>query len=566
MTESYTPPVTSPQLGQGENNAGYRDWCQHQSETAPEKYTIRRSTELLFSVIVPVHQPEDQWLQECIDSVRGQFFADWELILATDCSLASSIKILQDNQKREPRIKLKLETGQPGISATSNRAANLAEGQYLLFLDHDDLLHPYAMSAFAETLQNHPETDLLYSDEDRFDNNKQRLHPGFKPKFSKQKLLSTNYIHHALLIRRSLFEQLRGFRSQYDGSQDYDLLLRAIEKTQYIQHVPDVLYHMRIHPGSLSSGAEAKPLAHQSGRECLNDYFQRQNIAATIEESPIPGLNHIIYPPVTDKSKALLLLLSDQTEQTQKLNNWQTQQIDEIVVCARTDLSIAERCNHFAKQSQADILFFADADLIPETDCIRHLSSFVMLPETGLVTGKLIYADNKLHSCGLIRGIKASAGRWHYSCLSQDAGYGGWMAISHEVSAVPWQLMAVKKDIFIAAGLFDEQYQHHGFEIDLALKLEQQHQNHLYCAKALARYNSPCPMQSETWSQQDFVRLWEQWQHLMQQTDPCFHPEFSHYDESIQLSQHTERTLKGFGVFNGYDTLSYKLLWQCFQN
>ncbi len=566
MTESYVPPITAPKLGEGELSGGYNTWCKEQEQRAPSQYTLQRHSGLLFSIIVPVHNPANHWLQDCIDSVRSQFFADWELVLADDASSSETLELLNKNKDLDSRIKISLQSQQSGISATSNRAVDLAKGEYLVFLDHDDLLNAYALSAIAQQLKHKPDTDIFYTDEDRFDEHYQRLHPGFKPQFSLEKLLCTNYIHHAMIIKRSLFLSLGGLNSQYDGSQDYDLLLRAIEKTAKIEHIPDVLYHMRLHSGSLSSGAEAKPEAHNKGRVAVKAYLQRQKLSAVITETEFSGFHNLTYPLKKRTKTSILVLGNKHPLPENNLKQWQQHSDDEILICHNTHLSIPIRLNTLAQKSKGDILIFVDGQLQLEADCIEQLLAHCLRKDVGLVTGKLSYSDGKLHSCGLILGIKGSAGRWHYACNANDLGYGGWMAINHEVSAVPWQLMAVKKQLFMQAGLFDNNYIDHGFDIQLALQLTEQYSaNHLSIALAKATYPFPCPLQNDCWQEQDFMRLWSHWKAMLNQDDPFYSPQFSIYDESISFLNGIERYFKRLGVFNAYDQLSIKLVWECFR-
>ncbi|MEE9337669.1 MAG: glycosyltransferase [Methylococcaceae bacterium] len=565
MTEQYTPPVLAPKLGEGEESGGYREWCELREQQAPEKYLLRNHSSLLFSIIVPVHNPLDHWLQECIDSVRGQFFADWELILADDASGQNTLDILKKNQELDSRIKISLQSKASGISATTNRAADLAKGNFLVFLDHDDLLDAYALSAFAQDLQKEPKTELLYSDEDRFDDDYQRLQPGFKPQFSLEKLLCTNYIHHPVVICRTLFAKIRGLNSQYDGSQDYDLLLRAIEETTKIRHIPDILYHMRIHSGSLSSGAEAKPEAHKKGIDAVKAYFKRQQLDVVIKPTVFAGYHNITYLFKKRPKTSILILVNPQSsiETTQLI--WQQHIDDEILICNNISKTIPERLNDLAKKAQGDILVFADGQLRPKSNCIDELIAQCNHGDTGLVTGNISYSDGKLFSCGVILGIKGCAGQWHFSCDADDIGYGAWMLINHDVSAVPWQLMAVKKELFNQAGLFDCNYKKQGFDINLALKLSANiNIKHKFSALSKATYPYPCPHQAESWQLQDFILLRNNWKRELAQTDPFFNPNLSILNNSITFMSVAEQWYKKFGTFTSYDYLTTKLLWKCF--
>ncbi|PKM11033.1 MAG: hypothetical protein CVV13_10725 [Gammaproteobacteria bacterium HGW-Gammaproteobacteria-3] len=544
----YQPPVAALQFQGYEASGGYRDWCLKRAKQAPRDYTLRRHSGLLFSIVVPVHKPPARWLQECIDSVRSQFFVDWELILADDASTSATHTVMQHNQTLDSRIKLSLQSLQSGISATTNRAASLAQGDYLVFLDHDDILNAYALSAFAQNLQQ-TDADILYADEDRFDVDYQRLHPAFKPQFSANKLLCTNYIHHPVVMRRALFETLGGFDSHYDGSQDYELLLRALEHKPVISHIPDVLYHMRLHSGSLASGAAAKPEAHDKGRAAVRAYFQRRQSGALIKPSEFEGCHNISYPLDLRPEISILLLVNDRESVASVEASWRQYPLDEILVCTDSRRHTAARFNNLAYKAIGEVLIFADGALQPEPGCIAELAEQSLRKDIGLVTGKLAYADGKLHSCGLTLGIRGCAGRWHYACNSGDLGFGGWMGIGHEVSAVPWQLMAVKKELFMQAGLFDSQYIKHGFDVHLALQLANDKTlQHLFTPLARANFAVPCPQQAEIWPLEDFKRLWRHWQKTLNRCDPFYSPNLSLCDESITFTSPAELPSRLFGL------------------
>lgn len=567
MTKDYVPPVNTPELGAGELSGGYREWCLERMRQAPLKYSLHSDTQRLFSILVPVHNPADHWLQECIDSVRAQTYPHWELILVDDASQASTIQILQKNAALDARIKISLQKQQSGISTSTNCASEMASGEFLVFLDHDDLLDAYALTAFAQRLLKKSDVDILYADEDRFDKHYQRLQPGFKPQFSKEKLLCTNYIHHPVVIRGSLFKHLGGLDRNYDGSQDYDLLLRAIERTDKIEHIADVLYHMRIHSGSLASGAEAKPEAHDKGLAALKSYLQRQKITANIYTTPFAGYHNLSYPLQYQPKISILLLAGSEEDVTILSESWQQHPDDEILVCHNIKKTIVKRLNALADQALGDVLIFADGRLRPEPGCINELVSHCLHKSIGLVTGKLIYSDDSLHSCGLVLGTKGSAGRWHYACGANDLGYGGWMGVNHEVSAVSWQLMAVKKEYFFQVGQFNEDYIEHGFDVHFALQLTHRMQlRHLAIVRAKAYFSDVCPQTPEYWSQQDFLLLWSYWQKQLNKTDPFYHPSLSIYDEGIHFIGKAEIYLKDYGVFMGYDKLTYQLIWQCFNS
>src|ERR1043166_5881408 len=228
------------------------------------------------SIITPVFNTPVRWLRECVESVLAQTYEKWQLILIDDHSTESvTLRSLAELAASDPRIILAKDEKRRGISAASNRGLALAQGDWVAFLDHDDLIEPDALFQNVKWLQDHPNTDLIYSDEDKlteqgFDS------PIFKPDWSPDYFLSCNYVCHLTLIRRELIKQVGGFRSDFDGAQDYDLFLRVTEQTDRIAHIPRVLYHWRRSLNSTADSIRGKPKMLEAGRLALEAHLERQ--------------------------------------------------------------------------------------------------------------------------------------------------------------------------------------------------------------------------------------------------------------------------------------------------
>ena len=232
----------------------------------------------VFSIVMPVYNVEPMWLLAAIASVRNQIYPHWELCIADDRSTLPGLIRALDRLPPDPRIKLTRRDTNGHICAASNSAAHSATGDFIALLDHDDLLAPHALYTVARRLQDEPESDLIYSDEDKIDADDDRYDPQYKPDWSPELLLSYNYINHFTVIRRSLFERAGGFRLGYEGSQDHDLLLRVTEMTDRVSHVPEILYHWRSLPESTASAAGVKGYVHTSGKRAVIDALARRKI------------------------------------------------------------------------------------------------------------------------------------------------------------------------------------------------------------------------------------------------------------------------------------------------
>lgn len=419
--------------------------------------------------------------------------------------------MLESAGRCDHRIRVRFHDSRTGISDCTNRGAQWASGEYLLFLDHDDVLDPYALSAFAqEILKGTQIPDILYADEDRFDEEGDRIQPGFKPAYSPEKLLSTNYIHHPVVIRRTLFQELGGLRSIHDGSQDHDLLLRAEEVTQRIVHVPDVLYHMRIHPGSLAAGPQAKPEAHRRDRVLIEETLKRRGIDGEVRPTldGFPG-HHTVWRRLGLKTISVLRVADSQSSSGDAVSDWEGCQCLRIGRSANwiTDINAA------AREAKGEWLIIASAAMAPDSTWKRGILPHLERSEIGLVSGKIVYYDNRLHHCGLVLGTAGTAGRWHHGCNAADPGYGGWMSVPHEVSAVSWRFMGVQRARFLDMGGFDATFASQGFDIDLSLRLtHEKGLRHLVIPDVSARLPEGfIEVDLEGWSLPDLEYLWRRW-------------------------------------------------------
>ena len=250
--------------------------------------TPRANNGPLFSILMPVYNVEPRWLTQAIESVLAQTYPHFELCIVDDASPRPELApLLRSYASREPRIKLHIHTRNGHISQTSNSALAMATGDFVALLDHDDLLPPYALELLARELARFPDADLLYSDEDKIDAQGRRSAPYFKPDFNYDLLLTQNMISHLGVYRTALVRSAGGFREGLEGSQDYDLALRVCEQTSpsRIRHLPYVLYHWRVIPGSTAMGGDQKPYALLAAGRAITDHLQRQGVQA----EPLPG-------------------------------------------------------------------------------------------------------------------------------------------------------------------------------------------------------------------------------------------------------------------------------------
>jgi glycosyltransferase involved in cell wall biosynthesis len=248
----------------------------------------------LLSVVVPVYRPSLWYFRECVRSVTAQSYQDWQLCLCDDSSQDPQLtQAMAEFAESDPRIIVVALEENGGISRATNRALDEARGEFVVLLDHDDVLDPSALAELAAAFTANDDVDLVYSDEDKLDELGKRYQPHFKPDWDPDLLLAYPYLGHVVAIRRDVLEHIGRFRSEFDGSQDYDVMLRATEMARRVVHIPKVLYHWRVVAGSAAGDTDAKPWAHWASRRVLEDAVGRRGLDAVVESGPFQGAYHL---------------------------------------------------------------------------------------------------------------------------------------------------------------------------------------------------------------------------------------------------------------------------------
>jgi O-antigen biosynthesis protein len=249
----------------------------------------------IFSIVMPVYNVEQQWLEEAIQSALDQVYPHWELCIADDASPSPHIKsVLEDFKSRDERIKVRFLEKNLGISGASNEALMMASGDYIVLLDHDDRLSPDCLYEVTKLLEAKPDAGLIYSDEDKLSMGGLRLRPVFKKKWNPDLFMTYNYICHVVVCKKELINRAGGFRPGFEGSQDYDLLLRVTELTDKIYHIPKVLYHWRMIPGSAASVVDAKSESFERARQALKDALKRRDLDGDVLDGDTPGTFRVV--------------------------------------------------------------------------------------------------------------------------------------------------------------------------------------------------------------------------------------------------------------------------------
>lgn len=457
-----------------------------------------------ISIVVPVYNTPRQFLIDMIESVINQTYYNWELCLADGMSKGLYVReILGRYSKQDKRIKVKYLETNKGIAGNSNEALALATGDFVGLLDHDDVLPPFALYEVVRAINENQDADFIYSDEDKLsEDGKIRFNPHFKQEWSPDTIRSHNYIAHFTVIKAGLLEETGWFREGYDGSQDYDLYLRATEKAKNILHIPKVLYHWRAFRSSAAGDRNAKLYAYESAKKALRDHLQRTGIDGTVSDGIFLGSYRITYALKVHPRVSILIPNRDQAEDLslciQSIIAKSTYKNYEIIIIengSREDetfrlyerlkstgmVQIAEWDeafnfssvnNYGVNYASGDILLFLNNDVeVIHSDWLENMLQHATRSEVGAVGAKLYYPNDRVQHAGIVIGMGGIAGHPHKYFHRRSQGYMKRLSIIQNVSAVTGACLMVRKEVFKEVDGFDEGFQLAFNDVDLCLKI-----------------------------------------------------------------------------------------------
>jgi GT2 family glycosyltransferase len=492
----------------------YRKWVdEYDALTNSDRKAIRARIENLqyqplISVIMPVYDVDEMWLRAAIESVRRQIYANWELCIADDASHKPHVRmVLEEYTAMDSRIKVVFRQQNGHISAASNSALELATGGFTVLLDHDDEIPEHALYMVVEELNSHPETDLIYSDEDKIDEQGERCGPHFKPEFSPDLLYSYNMISHLGVYRTSIVKKIGGFREGFEGSQDYDLALRVIEQisANHIRHIPHILYHWRAIPGSVAMDPYQKEYAHEAARNAIRSHLKRMEIPAFVTQGhgfyhrvtyPVPTpaplvsiimgtrdrvdllrsavggfLEQTYYQPVE------LIIVNNQSHDPATLAFLREIDKDERIKVINYDapFNYAAINNLGVKQSKGEIVCLINNDIkVISPDWLKEMVSHALRPEIGAVGAKLYYPNNKVQHAGIILGVSGIAEHAHRRFSREIVGYVARTHVLQNFSAVTGACMVLRRQVFDEVNGLDEVNLPIAFnDIDFCLRIQE---------------------------------------------------------------------------------------------
>jgi GT2 family glycosyltransferase len=446
----------------------YRRWLALHTPGTAKLATMRRRSEAegggpVISLVMPVHNPDRAWLEAAIESVLRQVYPHLELCIADDASAHAHVRAVLELAAADPRVRVVYRTEQGGIAAASNSALQVATGEFVGFIDNDDVLRPHALYAMAAYVREHPESDVVYSDEDKLLPDGSFGAPTFKPDFSPDRLLAENYINHFTMVRRTLAATVGGFREGFDGSQDHDLMLRVTEAARHVGHVPDVLYAWRMAPGSTAVSAGYKPLAQDAGRRAVADALQRRGLEARVDLGPSPGLYIPRYALAGTPSVDVVVVARSDGDATdcaggiERLSSYPHRRVTPVIVAANTPAAI----NGALRGLTGDHIVLVDASTRVITfDWLEIMLEVSQRTGVGAVGIRLRYPDGSVAHEGMICGRLGLA-----TCVNQH------LHVIKEMSAVSGACMMTKREVFEQAGGLDERLARTLWDVDYCMRV-----------------------------------------------------------------------------------------------
>jgi GT2 family glycosyltransferase len=452
-----------------------------------------------ITIITPVFNTPVPWLEEAVQSVMNQIYGKWELILIDDGSTNEGLlAFLPKLATRDARIIVERMEGNGGISTASNRGLKLAQGDWVGFLDHDDVLEPDALFQNVKWLQDHRDADLIYSDEDKLTEDGLDS-PIFKPDWSPDFFRSCNYLCHFTLVRRTLIEQCGGFDSEFDGAQDYDLFFRIIERTNRIDHIPRVLYHWRRSDASTADNIRRKPGSLETGRRAVEAHLERTDEAGHVAvdwrthaywiKRDLPEAKKIsIIIPVRDRIDLLSQCLESLTRKT----NYPRYEIVVVDNDSQSDEARAyfsalkhrllrydgpfnySAINNFAvEQTDSPWLLFLNSDIeVIDGDWLTTMAEHVQRPEVGAVGPRLLFPDDTIQHAGVVLGVGGIAEHAFRGLPAEAPGVCRQLQVTRNYSSVTGACLMTRRDVFEEVGCFDEEQLPVTFnDVDLCLRM-----------------------------------------------------------------------------------------------
>jgi GT2 family glycosyltransferase len=503
-----------------------------------------------FSIVTPVYETPADVLRAMLRSVRRQRFRDWELCLVDDASNEPHVAAqLEAAQREDPRIRLQRRAENGGIVASSNDALAMARGEFIALLDHDDLLHPDALALVAEALDREPDADYLYTDEDKIDRRGLHTGPFCKPDWSPERMRTQMYTCHFSVLRRSLVEEVGGFDPQFEGSQDWDLVLRVTERARRVVHVPRVLYHWRAIATSAAGDGDAKPWAFEAGKHAVQAHCERIGLQARVErDEEVPGVYHLHPALTTEPLVSIVIPTNGQRRQVRyqevalvehcvrsivEKSSYENFEIvcvadagtDPDVLTALAEIAgerlrvvryeeefnFSAKINLGAANSEGELLLLLNDDMeVLTPDWIERLVMYAQHPGIGAVGGRLLWEDGRLQHAGVLFENGGLPGHIYRGFRGDYKGYSNNARLAQNYLAVTGACLMTPAAAFNEVGGLSTELPVNYNDVDYCLKLRTRGLRVVYDPDTVLYHfeSSSRSSEVEEWEKQLLIDRW----------------------------------------------------------
>lgn len=549
----------------------YEEWI---SEKEPFTLSKVQKKGPLISIVVPCYNTPENFINQLIDSLKSQTYNRWQLCLAdgsTDRELSKNIKNVAASDNRITYVKTAKNLG---ISGNTNAGLQRATGDYIAFLDHDDILPYWSLNEIVSAINSNPDADIFYSDEDRLsEDGSKRLFPLFKPDWSPDLFMCLNYVSHFFVIKKELADKIGGLRQRFDGSQDYDFMLRALDHSPNVHHIPRILYHMRMAETSTAKQVSVKDYAHIAGNAAISEYLKRNKIDAKVLEIPERPTNHrikyaiegkplvSIIIPFKDKVELIETCVKSILEKTKYKNyeiillsnNSVEKETHDYLASVKSNKKIKQflynkpfnysAINNYGRQkASGEVLIFLNNDTeVINPEWLEELTSVAKRPEVGAVGPVLYYPDKTIQHAGVIVGMAGAAGHI-FRNLKMGTFTLFWVPDwPRNYLAVTGACLAVEASKFDKVKGFDESIIVAGSDVTLCLALYESGLHNVYWPYAqLVHYESKSVGSYKNAPPTDYDRSMAKYRPYLNYHDPYFNPNIDLESEQLKLRSNYE--------------------------
>ena len=490
----------------------YKEWYEEHCPTKEELMRQREvefSVQPLISIVVPTYQTPIPFLKDMIDSVRKQSYEKWELCIA-DGSLngdENDTKVIRVREElnrysmEDKRIKVVYLEENQGIAENTNQALALATGEYIGLFDHDDMLTPDALYEIVKAINDY-DYDVLYTDEDKIsEDSHDYKKPVFKPDYSPELLCANNYITHFFVAKKSIVDRLGGFRKEYDGSQDYDFIFRCVELAKKVGHVSKVLYHWRMHGGSVAGDPTSKMYAYDAGKKAIQSHYERVGIQANVEHMERLGLYHTEYKMIKQPLISVIIYGEDD-EKKKRCSEW------------------------FKRKDSSNLEILASAGInVVERDALQQMAGVLQIQNVGAVSGKVIGRKHTVEDVGVVFRTNGDLCKANYGIGDCDYGDMFRAKVMSNYSILSLNCFMTHKNTFEELGRFNKHFSLSFAAADYCLKLRMHGKRCVMQASTV--WESKGSMKTGMINDEERERFYEEWQEVLRMGDSYYNSNYA---------------------------------------